>query len=139
MINPMAPHAVSVLVSLGWERVHACGAVANLEVESGLAPKALGDHGTAHGICQWHPDRVEAIVRGMGIDVRTAGLDQQLHALDWEMRHTQTEALAEVGKSTTAFAAGYAFCEFYERPANLHQQATMRGNLADELFRSLAA
>ena len=136
-ISPNAAHAVAVLVGLGWEKVHAVGAVANLEMESGLAPNALGDHGTAHGIAQWHPDRVQEIYRGCGINVRGASLDQQLRALDWEMRHTQADALEAVSDTSTPFAAGYAFCQHYERPADLHHQATMRGNMAVELSRAI--
>ena len=136
-VNPNAAHAVAVLVGLGWERVHAVGAIANVEAESGLNPASRGDfhHGvpTAFGLCQWHEDRVAAILHATGIDVRHAGLDAQLKALDWEMRHTQVDAMNAVSRATTPFAAGYAFCAEFERPADLHRQATLRGNMAAEL------
>ena len=134
-INPHAAHAVSVLMSLGWTKIHACGAVGNLLVESALSPDARGDHGQAFGIAQWHPDRVAAILHATGINVRTAGLDEQLKALDWEMRHNQPGAFAAVADATTPFTAGYAFCAQFERPADLHRQATARGNLAAEIYR----
>ena len=140
-VNPMAAHAVSVLVSLGWTRIHAIGAVANLEMESGLNPHARGDfhHGvpTAFGICQHHMDRVESILHGCGVDMMSASLEQQLAGLNWEMRHTQIEAFEAVSRATTPFQAGYAFCQFFERPANLHQQATLRGNMAAELAHAI--
>lgn len=140
-VNPNAAHAVAVLVGLGWTRIHAIGAVANVEAESGLNPNARGDfhHGapTAFGLCQWHEDRVNAIFHATGINVRTAGIDAQLKALDWEMRHTQADAFAAVSKAGTPFQAGYEFCAFFERPANLHQQATLRGNMAVQLHNAI--
>ena len=136
-MNPHAAHAVAVLQSLGWSKVHAVGAVANIQVESGINPSAVGDHGQARGICQWHPDRQSAILHATGINVRTAGLDEQLRALDYEMRHNQPAAYDAVRDTTTPFAAGYAFCAHYEVPADLHRQATMRGNLAAQLYASL--
>lgn len=137
-INPNAVHAVGVLMGLGWAKEHACGAIGNIVVESDLNPHAVGDQGQAHGICQWHPDRQAAIERATGVNVRTAGLDDQLRGLDWEIRHTQPQAYDAVRDTTTAYAAGYAFCVSFERPADPHQQGMMRGHIADEIARVMA-
>ena len=136
-MTPNEHEAIQALIGLGWSAMHACGAVANLEIESGLNPVARGDHGQAVGIAQWHPDRVAVIEHETGINVRSAGLGEQLRAFDWEMRHTQPEAMEATSRSTSAFAAGYNICQFYERPANVHAQATMRGNAAVQLYRDL--
>ncbi len=137
-INPNAVPCVNTLMHLGWAREHACGAVGNGVVESSLNPHAVGDHGEARGCFQWHEDRQAAIHRATGIDVRTADLEGQMKALDWEIRHTQPEAFAAVSNTTTAYAAGYAFCQYFERPANVHAQAMARGHIADEIFRAMA-
>lgn len=136
-VNPNAAHAVGVLMHLGWAKEHACGAVGNGVVESGLNPHAIGDHGQARGCFQWHEDRQAAIRHATGIDVRTAGLDDQMRALDWEIRHTQPQAYDAVRATTTAYAAGYAFCVSFERPADAHRQAMVRGHIADEIARAI--
>src|SRR5260363_90445 len=52
--NSIAPEAAG---AQGWTHKQAAGIVANLKIESGLNPKAVGDGGKAYGIAQWHPPR----------------------------------------------------------------------------------
>jgi hypothetical protein len=48
-------------------------------------PPGQGDGGKAHGIGQWHDDRVKIILDNTGIDVRSAGLLDQNRAMFWEI------------------------------------------------------
>lgn len=115
-------------ISKGYSREQAAGLVANEQRESGGNAGARGDNGSAVGLFQWHPNRVQAILAGTGIDVRTAGHDQQLSAAAWEL---QQMGLADKlrGISSASDAAAFVSSRF-ERPANGAFEALARGQLA---------
>src|SRR5260364_215450 len=70
--------AVSFFEQKGWTHKQAAGIVANLKIESGLNPNAVGDGGKAYGIAQWHPPRQAEFRRAFGKDIRAATLTEQL-------------------------------------------------------------
>lgn len=114
--------------SLGFTDAQAAGMVANEERESSFNPGAVGDMGAAHGIFQWHPDRVKAIKEGTGIDVTRASHIEQLRAAAWEMQRTGVSDKLH-GMLTPEDSAAL-ISNIYERPANAAAEATIRGNIA---------
>jgi len=131
-------HAMNTLVGLGWSPEQAAGVVANLHKESGFNPGAVGDGGAAYGIAQWHPDRRAAIERGTGRSLIGASLDDQLRALDYELRHNEKAAGDRLRATTTAADAGAVVSRYYERPAAADSEATSRGAGASRWMTKLA-
>lgn len=113
--NP-ANRAIDFFVSNGYTREQADGLVARMGRESNFNPNAIGDNGAARGLFQWHPDRQRNILAGTGIDVRTAGFDDQLKASLWELQNTESAANAQIKRAVTAEQAGYAVSSRYIRP-----------------------
>ena len=71
--------------SKGCTATQAAAWVGNIDGETSLVIGPVGDGGEAFGVSQWHSDRIEEIKKGIGIDVRTAPLEQQLEAIYWEV------------------------------------------------------
>lgn len=73
-------------ISKGYSPEQAAILVGNQIGEGWTGTGSIGDHGTAFGIAQWRGKRIDDILKNTGIDVRKAGLTDQLAAQDWEMR-----------------------------------------------------
>jgi len=131
-------HAMNTLVGLGWSPEQAAGVVANLHKESGFNPGAVGDGGAAYGIAQWHPDRRAAIERGTGRSLIGASLDDQLRAIDYELRNNERAAGDRLRATRTAADAGAVISRYYERPAAADSEATERGAGASRWMAKLA-
>jgi hypothetical protein len=115
----------------GFTFEQACGLLAQADAESSFNPKVVGDRGLAFGIHQWHADRIDAIKRGCGVDLRKLPpLADQLTAALWELTHTEKRAAAAIKETTTAYDAGFAGCRFWERPAS-PAQYSRRGQKAE--------
>lgn len=98
--------------------VVAAGIVGNLQGESGLNTKALGDNGTSYGIAQWHKERRTALnnfARKQNKDV--SHLDTQLDYLVYELNTTEKKALNKINLAKTPEQAAIAFMNHFERPA----------------------
>ncbi|MCW2283387.1 hypothetical protein M2323_001199 [Rhodoblastus acidophilus] len=109
----------------------ACGLLAQADAESALNAKAVGDHGEAFGLHQWHAARIDAIRDGCGVDLReTPPLDDQLKAAFWELTHTEKRAWTAIRQTKSAYDAGYAACRFWERPG-APGQCAKRGQRAE--------
>ncbi|MCW2275030.1 hypothetical protein GJ654_09905 [Rhodoblastus acidophilus] len=109
----------------------ACGLLAQADAESSLNTKAVGDHGLAFGLHQWHAERVDAIRNGCGVDLRESPpLDDQLKAAFWELTHTEKRAWTAIRQAKSAYDAGYAACRFWERPG-APGQCAKRGQKAE--------
>ena len=130
-LNSRIQAAMKQLMAAGYTKEAASGVVANLVSESSLNTAAVGDNGRAVGIAQWHPDRVAAIKAGTGIDVRSAGFEDQLRALIWEQR---SGARAGFSFGTLnrlgAREAGEYTSRRYESPAAADSEAFKRGQAA---------
>lgn len=115
-VKKRADYAISYLMRKGWNQEQASGIVANLVQESKLDPSAVGDGGNAHGIAQWHADRRANIAGAFGKPVTAMNLDQQLDAVDWELRNTEKRAGDALKNAKTAKQAGEIVSRQYERP-----------------------
>lgn len=129
---------------MGINSAAACGVLANIEKESGFNPNIYGDGGTSYGICQWH-DMKEGVGRFTNLknycaehslDYQT--LEGQLEFLSYELENLVPRvwnALFSAENSEDgAFGAAYAWCYYFEIPANREVKAVERGNLAKEKY-----
>ena len=127
-------YALWKLQQMGLSPIEAAGLAANFTAESGLSPTAVGDHGAAYGIGQWHKDRQAQFAKLFGIPMQRSTLDQQLAFSRWELGNTEAGAQARAAKAKTAEEAGSIYSRYYERPADADQQARTRGKLAGEIY-----
>lgn len=110
----------------GFTPAQACGLLAQADAESSLNPNAIGDHDEAFGIHQWHSGRAKAIKKGCGVNLMMhplPSLEDQLKAAFWELKGPEHLAMEKIMQAKTAFAAGSAACQFWERPGALGQPA----------------
>lgn len=135
-----AKDAVAYLTKKGWSKAAALGIVANLFQESKLNTQIVGDSGRAIGIAQWHPDRQNEIRQKFGKHPAQMNLNEQLDAVDWELRSgkqfksTHLQALQGAKDPGTAAAL---VSEFYERPADKQGEKQKRAGIANKLAGSV--
>lgn len=115
--------------SFGVTNPFALGMVAQFEAESAFK-LAAGDNDTAFGMGQWHEPRITEILKGCGIDIKTAPVADQVRAAWWELNNLEKAALADIQACTTAADAGAAACTYYER-AGAADAAQRRGLMAE--------
>ncbi|WP_294538130.1 phage tail tip lysozyme [uncultured Rhodoblastus sp.] len=128
---PNATMIYKFWLAAGFTPAQAAGLLAQADAESALNVKAVGDHGEAFGLNQWHADRVAAIRKGLGVDLKTLPpLADQLKAALWEFKNTEKHALAMIKAARTAYDAGYVACRYWERPGSTAQYAR-RGDRAE--------
>jgi hypothetical protein len=121
-------------IGSGFTPEVASGLLAQADAESSLNPAAVGDHGAAFGIDQWHENRARAIKAGCGVDLRATpkpSLSDQLKAALWELKHTEAAALRHVVAAKTAYDAGFAAAKYWERPG-APGQPDKRGKTAEK-------
>jgi hypothetical protein len=118
------------IIAAGETPLFAAAMIAQSDAESSNDPKAIGDHGEAWGLWQWHIDRVVAIRHGCGIDIHLLPpVADQVKAMLWEMHHVEKSAYAKINACKTSYDAGMTACTAYER-AGAPGQAVKRGNRA---------
>jgi len=88
--------AVERLMQLGLTRAEAIGMAANFTRESHLLPNAVGDHGHALGIGQWHSPRRAEFTKMFGHSMRKGTLDEQLQFAAWELKHKYAAVYADM-------------------------------------------
>ena len=119
----------------GFSDAGASAMVANEKQESSFNPTAVGDHGTAGGIEQWHKDRRDAILGKTGIDVWGADHLHQLEAAYREM-HDGIDAGAgraynRIRGATSASDAAASAVDDLERPLDRTGNRRVRGAMAE--------
>lgn len=125
---------------MGLNNAAACGVLANIEIESGFDPHAVGDGGTSYGICQWHNSRFTALrnyCAANALDYTT--LNGQLRFLQYELERDfpkTTKILREAPNTAAgAYEAGYQWCYRFEVPAGYASGVSVsRGNLAKNIY-----
>lgn len=99
-----AGRAMNRWLSLSVSDIVAYGFLGNHEGECAFNVMAVGDKGRAYGLGQWWAPRIEAILAGTGIDVRTEQrIERHVDAMYWELtagpcvkRWPQIQACANV-------------------------------------------
>jgi hypothetical protein len=137
-----AKSIVDSLMAAGMSRDNAITwAGATMGAESAYGSAQRGDfvrgRATAFGAVQWHMPRVRDILKGTGIDVRNAGMEDQTKAMIWEMK--------KMGIWDRAVKAGSAreilrlAIKEYEAPLDQGpRQFNNRAAIANALRKSLA-
>ena len=113
----------------------ACGILANIEAESGFTLNIMGDSGTSFGLCQWHSGRYAALVSFCNaFGMEHTSLRGQMEYLSYELHsnysslYSQLKSLQNTPQS--AYTAAYLWCTSFERPANVEENASRRGQAA---------
>lgn len=128
-LDPMA-----FFQGLGWSKEQAAGIVANLQAESNMNPRAVGDNGKAVGIAQWHPDRQANFRRWAGKDLKDASVEEQMRFVHYELTQgSEQKAGALLRATQNARQAGEVVSRYYERPLASDAEASRRGSSAAQI------
>jgi hypothetical protein len=120
---------------LGWTPEQSAGIAANLMRESQGNTNALGDHGQAVGLAQWHPDRQATFKRVFGKDLRDASPEEQMAFVNWELTQgPERNAGNQLRGAKNASDASSIVSRLYERPEDASGQASARGAYAQSLM-----
>lgn len=112
------------LAAKGLTPAQVAGVAGNLQIESGLNPRAYNAREGAIGIAQWEgarDDRLRAFAAARGLDPN--GLAAQLLFLWDELTGTESRALAALRKTTTPAEAAAVFDQTFERSAGTSRGA----------------
>lgn len=129
---------------LGFPEPAACGIISNIAHETGwkFNPRA-GSLSRSYGLIQWTGGRLSKLKKWCkkhGKDYNS--IQGQLDFMYWELTKDDPygtyDYLMECtdGKSA-AYDAGWYFCFWYERPANTHARARLRGSDAKDYYEEL--
>ena len=122
----------------GMSPAEAAGLAARVMLESHGRTNAIGDHGSAYGLLQWHPDRQANFRKWAGHDIRLSTLDEQLAFIVHELKTTERAAGNALSGATGAKQAGELTSRLYVRPgltqAARDAEATKTGALAQLLM-----
>lgn len=123
--------AMAFFQRMGWTRDQAAGIVANLQHESNMDPRAVGDGGKAYGIAQWHPDRQRNFEKWSGKSMRDSSLEEQLAFVNFELTQGAERRAGQLLKAATnAGQAGEIVSKHYERPLRKEEEAAKRAQSA---------
>ncbi len=131
-----AARAMAFFEEHGYSKGAAAGIVANLIAESGLRFGASGDFGTARGLAQWHPDRLAAVTRGIGLDP-TSSFGAGLAGVLWDLQHGDAGMQIANGiivQNSDPGADAAAVSEYGIRPGDRYGQARARAGIARGLY-----
>lgn len=117
----------------GLSRTGAIGMVANLQQESGVDERAVGDNGKAIGVAQWHPDRQAGFQQWAGHSLTTATLDEQLAYTLRELNTTHRRAGENLIDAATPEDAARVVSLQYEMPAGGQAEADKRAAIATQI------
>lgn len=141
----LAKQAYDYFIKQGYTPAAAAGIIASIRQESGFDPHKPGDGGAAFGLAQWHRDRQEDIASAFGKPLQQMSFEEQLAAIDWEMRKGHDPQAREAFKKLQGIqdpnAAGQIVSRLYERPGQTDairtQEAIHRGANAAAMFADL--
>jgi hypothetical protein len=135
----LARRSFDFFTSGGWSPEQAAGLIANIDAESAFDYRAVGDGGSAIGLCQWHPDRQAPFRAQFGVGMDQASFDQQLAYVTFELQHAEIAAGRALQAAGDPGEAGELVCTLYERPADKGGRVRRaRGDLARHWFDILA-
>lgn len=131
----------SLLLQGGLSQENANGVIANLIQESGLDPtndpRKHGRTENAYGLAQWGPARQADFAKIFGHDIHSSTLEEQVAFILWELNNTRKKT-GEALRGASSFQSGSLFSSGFEAPANGLAEALKRGNLANDLARSVS-
>ena len=134
--NLKKAHDAFDILRENWSKEQACGIISNIEAESNFREDAIGDGGTAYGICQWHSDRQRNFRNHFGHDIRSSTYVEQVQFINVELvGGTESHAGELLKRATSPNEAGRLVSQNYERPADgSGSVARHRAERADDWF-----
>ncbi|MBQ3668572.1 MAG: SH3 domain-containing protein [Clostridia bacterium] len=116
----------------------ACGLLANMKQESNFNPES-GKGKNYQGICQWSTSRFAILTNWCEQNgYNPYSLEGQCKFLWYDLSQRYTvyhKALMNIENTAQgAYDAGYYFCYYYERPANLESSSAARGTKARDIY-----
>lgn len=128
---------VKKLQAMGWTKEQAQGIVANIAAESSGKEDNVGDHGSAFGLAQWHPDRQRDFEAWAGHSIKTASRDEQLAFINYELRKgSRKVAGAALAGQSTATGAADVVSRLYEAPKDAAGASATRQAIAAAMNRA---
>jgi hypothetical protein len=121
--------AIQYFQSQGFSRNAAIGMAANIARESTFNQHAVGDHGQAYGIGQWHPDRQANFAKVMGLPIQGSSYQQQLAFYAYEVKHNK-RLMGMLSQDPGAGQAAMAVSMLNERPADKEGEMIARAKIA---------
>ena len=130
-----AKYAMEFFIQKGWTPAQAAGIVGNLQQESGatLNTAAYNESENAYGIAQWRNERISKFEEVYGKSLYTAGRDEQLEYVHWELLNSEKLAGQLLRGAGDFAAAAQIVDEHYERSAGTER--VQRINNAKELLK----
>lgn len=122
----------------------ACGIIANIDHETGgTFNPDIGNPNRCYGLIQWLGGRLTNLKNWCaenGKDYTT--IQGQLDFMYWELTNADTYGTYEYimnceDSSSGAYDAGWYFCFWYERPANVGERSALRGSYAVKYYEML--
>jgi hypothetical protein len=136
--NAKADYVMKALLASGATVEGACGVLANIQAESNFNTNVgTGDGGKASGICQWHPDRWNNLVRHCRENgLNPTSIEGQTSFMIYELRQYQAvwTAIRTGSGKQGARDVAYLMCTKFERPSNAVAKGKQRENYADKWF-----
>ena len=126
--------AASYFERLGYSKKATAGILANMVAESGMNPAAIGDHGLAYGLFQWHPARQALFKKWAGHSIQGSSFMEQLRFIAHELNTTESTARHELLGVKTPYEAGSVMSMADLRPLHKNMDAAIRGKLAQRIF-----
>lgn len=140
----LAQRAMKFFMSKNYTKIAAAGIVGNLMEESSLQPHGpAGDGGKAIGIAQWHPSRRRNIANYFGKSVENMNFEEQLAAVDWEIRNgkgtpTNKPIFDELNRATDVGVAARTFMNKFEAPAERFNNGIKRTRYAMDVLATVS-
>lgn len=128
----------------GWNHIHTCGMLGNIEQECHFDTEILGFDGTGScGLCQWLDSKWEKRLTNLKRFAQLKGADWRNHIVQaefilHELETTQRAAAIYLRASQTPGHAALMFSKHYERPAAAHAHNDKRQRYAERFYRELA-
>lgn len=117
-ISDKVNHGMKRLINHGFSKEQASGIMGNLQAESSLNTKAVGDKGTSFGIAQWHNERWNNLKRfAQSRKTTEDDFDTQIDFLLHELNTSEKPALNALLKTKTPEDAARVFAHKFERMA----------------------
>jgi hypothetical protein len=128
-------YAMEYFEGRGMSPQEAAAYASQIHSESNGKVDAVGDHGAAYGLIQWHADRQKRFKEMFGHDIQQSTADEQLAFIVHETKQgTERSAGKKVAGATSAQEAGALASEYYVRPADRAGEAKRRGDYAALLY-----
>lgn len=105
----------------------------NMEHESSFNPTNVGDNGTSYGLCQWHNNRYDNLVKAYPNNYQT--IDSQIKFLMYELENSYVNVYNSLFDNNKSHAdLTYNFCTKFEIPADTKKTCENRMKSSEKYY-----